>query len=124
MLILHNEKGGIMWGVEFRKANNGLICGSCEFECRAINKQGRQVSTIYRVSFGPHDGITIQKRANDGWELVRARAEAKDLEAILPNLSDFMHQWTYRDFMIAMTFFGEGYNRGYNEATWKERNQT
>jgi len=103
-----------MWGVEFQEASNAMICGSATFEVRKLNEQHRQVSKIYQVLFGPHNGMTIQHKVDGKWHTFLRRAEPEDLEAILPQ-GDFMHKWTYSDFMIAMTFFGQGHGKGYNQ---------
>ena len=106
-----------MWGVEFKEASNAMICGSATFEVRKLNGQHRQVSKIYRVLFGPHEGMTIQHKVEGEWQPLKRRAEPEDLEAILPQ-GDFMHKWTYGDFMIAMTFFDQGHRMGYNQCRW------
>ena len=110
-----------MWGVQFKEAGNALICGSAEFEVRRIKERtGRQTSKVYRVLFGPHEGMSIQRAGPEGWETIKRRAEAADLEAILPQ-GDFMHRWTYGDFMIALTFFGEGHKIGYAQGQYDQR---
>ena len=107
-----------MWGVEFHKAKNSMICGYAEFEVRSRDKSGRQQTKQYRVRFGPHDGMTIDvPDGNDGWKALKERAEPEDLEAILPQ-GDFLHNWTYSDFMIAFTFWGDGQDTGYQRGRW------
>ena len=95
-----------------------MICGTAEFEVRTVEKHTyRQVNKLYRVRFNPHDGMTIEAPHEDGWKVIKRRAEPEDLEAILPQ-GDFMHKWTYGDFILAMTFFGQGRTMGYAQGRW------
>ena len=106
-----------MWGVEFKEASNATTRGCAVFEVRKLNKQHRQESKVYRVLFGPHEGMTIQHMIDGEWEPLKCRAEPEDLEAILPQ-GDSVHKWTYSDFIIALTFFDQGHGMGYNQCLW------
>jgi len=108
-----------MWGIEFRgDTGNSLICAIAEFEVRA---RERGKGGYYRVRWHPDIGMAIDKTCEGGWETFKERAEPEDVEAILPNKSDYGHDWTYRDFMLAMTFWGEGHKRGYAKGEWAAR---
>ena len=106
-----------MYGLEFHAANNALICGSAEFE---VHKNYRYDYAYYRLIFGP-DGMSLDKRGTKGWERIHDRAENADIEAILPKKSDFGLDWTFSQFMLALTFYGEGHKRGYDQGEWKGR---
>jgi len=109
-----------MWGVEFRKdTHNSLICGSATFEVRYYG----QPSKVYRVRWHPDIGMEIDKRGINGWAVFKRRAEPVDLEAILPKAQDFGHDWTYRDFVIAYTFYGNGFKTGHANGTWAAHEQ-
>jgi hypothetical protein len=102
-----------MWGVEFKETSNAFTGSTATFEVRAANKKRK----IYRVLFETHDGMIIQERNTSGnWIIIKKMAENNDLEAILPQ-GDYMHKWTHDEFRLAMTFFNEGYKRGYQELT-------
>ena len=102
-----------MWGVEFRgETSNALICATAEFEVR---KRGRRGS-LYRVRQGPH-GMFIDQNRTGVWLSVKENATGDDVVAILPTAEDYGHDWTYSDFMIALTFYGEGRKRGYQAGT-------
>lgn len=105
-----------MYGLEFHKADNALICGSAEFEVR----KGDGGYGYYRVNFGPN-GMRLEKPAHteDGWETINDCAENDDIVAILPKRSDFGLDWTFPQFMLALTFYGEGHKRGYAQGVWK-----
>ena len=111
-----------MYGVEFHKADNAMICGSAEFEVRKVGSQGRSESGYYKIVFGPN-GTWLSKpsQTEDGWTTITEKAEAPDIEAILPNRSDFGMDWTFGQFMLALTFYGEGHKRGYIQGEWKGR---
>jgi len=113
-----------MYGLEFREASNALICGSAEFEVRK-----RDSTHYYRVIFGP-DGMSIDRPIqnirtadayDDGWERIKEHATNADIEAILPKRADFGMNWTFSQFMLALTFFGEGHKLGYTQGEWKGR---
>lgn len=107
-----------MYGLEFHKADNMLICGGAEFEVRKYDGNDK----YYRISFGPQ-GMRLEKPAHTegGWETINDHAEAEDIEAILPKKSDFGLDWTFSQFMLALTFYGEGRKRGYLQGEWKGR---
>jgi hypothetical protein len=90
-----------MWGLRFHKASNTLIAASAEFSV-----QGRDGSQArYSWAGGPHGG-TLSRRNWDGeWEKIGQGTE-RDIEAILPQ--SWGHKWTYADFLLALTFWGEG----------------
>ena len=106
-----------MYGLEFHKADNALICGSAEFEVR---KRNRHDDAYYRVTFGP-SGMSIDKLNGERWETINAKAEPEDVEAILPKKSDYGMDWTFSQFMLALTFYGEGHKVGYAQGEWKGR---
>ena len=104
-----------MWGIQFREARNSLICANAIFEVRNRDKPDE----LYRTGMGP-DGWWIDRQDDKGeWVRVSGHAETKDIEAILPNAADFGMDWTYRDFLLALTFFGEGYERGYYQGEYR-----
>lgn len=103
-----------MWGIQFVRANNSLICASADFETRTRDDRGNTLYRNYRVVFGPHNGLTIFTLCDGEAAVLKERAGDGDLEAILPQ-GDFGHRWTHSDFMIALTFFDEGYSRGYSD---------
>ena len=118
-----------MYGLEFRESSNELLGGSAEFEVRTVDSQGRQQFHHYKIVFGP-DGMWLYKPAQNGkdvWEPIIAAVEDADIEAILPKRSDFGMDWTFQQFMLALTFYGEGHNRGYIQGEMKgqeiERNR-
>uniref|UniRef100_A0A6H1ZWK5 Uncharacterized protein n=1 Tax=viral metagenome TaxID=1070528 RepID=A0A6H1ZWK5_9ZZZZ len=107
-----------MWGIQFDKAtSNDLICACARFEVR---KQGVE---HYTVRWHPDIGMEIDRFGAKGWETIRYNAQPADLEAILPKKCDFGRNWTYSDFMLAMTFFGEGYQIGFYQGEWHERDR-
>lgn len=102
-----------MWGVEFSEGTgNSLVCGMAEFTAR---KTWNGPPETYRVRFHPDVGMEIDKEADEGWKIVKRRAEAQDVEVLLP--ADY--GWTYPLFMAAFTFWGEGYKRGYTQGEWR-----
>ena len=106
-----------MWGIEFQEANNSLICAGATFEVRH-REERRDTSIMYCI--GMHPGgtwIDRQDYKTGEWERIAYRAEPEDIEAILT--SDFGFDWTYSDFMIALTFWGEGHKRGYNQRRYE-----
>ena len=107
-----------MYGLEFSTADNALICGSAEFIVRKRTGNDQ----CYRVFFGPN-GMILDKAAHteSGWETINDRAENADIEAILPKRGDFGMDWTFSQFMLALTFYGEGHKRGYAQGEWKGR---
>jgi len=111
-----------MYGIEFRKADNALICGSCEFEARYANKPYR----FFRVRFHPDIGMAVDESLAKGWETILERATDEDLEKLLPKRQDFGVDWTTSKLMFAMTFYGEGYKIGHYhgeaaEREWRQR---
>lgn len=107
-----------MWGIQFDKdTSNNLICASASFEVR---KRGGPYE-YYAVRWHPDIGMEIDRRGANGWEVIRRNAKPADLEAILPKKEDFGRDWTYSDFMLAMTFFGEGYQLGFYQGQWHEK---
>jgi hypothetical protein len=106
-----------MYGLEFHKDDNALICGSAEFEVR---KHGRH--HYHKIAFGPQ-GMRLYYSPfypePDDWVVVKDQAEAEDIESILP--TDFGLQWTFSQFMLALTFYREGHKRGYTQGEWKGR---
>ena len=103
-----------MYGIEFYTADNALICGSAEFEVRRSRGD-----SYYRVIFGP-DGMSLDERAmtESGWKRIKEHATEADIEAVLPQ-GDFGLKWTFGQFMLALTFYGEGHKRGYAQGEWK-----
>ena len=82
-----------------------------EFEVRKRNER----YCYYRVRFHPDIGMVIERssrQSDDEWETVKKGAKPEDLEALLPKKSDFGKDWTYVDFILAMTFWAEGHKRG------------
>lgn len=107
-----------MWGIQFdSETSNSLVCASASFEIRRYSGP----SEYYRVRWHPDIGMEIDKVGSSGWEVLKRNAQPQDLEAILPKRSDFGHDWTYQEFMLAMTFFGEGYQLGFSQGEWHER---
>ena len=111
-----------MWGVDFRNASNCLICATAEFTTQRRD-DWRDHYTRYRTGMGPH-GTWLDRQDSKGeWERINDRAEPADFEAILPQ-GDFGKVWTYSDFLLALTFFDEGYKRGYARGEWAAQEQT
>jgi len=102
-----------MWGVEFREAKNSLIGATATFEV----KSRRGSSHLYQTGMGPRR-TWLEERIDGEWIRITNHAETEDFEAILP--TDFGFDWTYADFMVALTFFGEGFQRGYNSRRYGE----
>jgi len=101
-----------MWGIEFRKdTSNSLICASAVFELRTYGSMGIEYKEM-RVRWHPDIGIAIDERDDDNFKCIKNHAEPKDVEDILPKKNDFGYDWTYANFVLAMTFFGEGYKLG------------
>ena len=73
----------------------------------------------------PDIGMAIDEMENHSgeWKTVKHHAKNADLEAILPKAIDFGHDWTAADFMLAMTFFGEGHKRGYAKGQYNRLEQ-
>ncbi len=87
-----------MWGVEFLPGTkNALICGTAVFVIRLAGKPAKK----HILSFGPN-GMVL-----DHNEICR-KVTPKEVEAILPKKEDYGHTWTWGDFLLAMTFWGEG----------------
>jgi hypothetical protein len=108
-----------MWGLEFRE--DSLICGTAEFEVRKRTKDGRDESTLYRLAFGPHGTWIDQMDIKGKWVRINDNASTEDIEALLPKRSDFGFDWTHGDFILALTFYGEGFKRGDSHGRYKEQ---
>ena len=101
-----------MWGIEFRsETSNSLICAVAQFQLRKYGESYREM----RVRWHPDFGIAIDENKSGEFECIKNYAKPEDVEAILPKKNDFGHDWTYSDFMLAMTFFSEGYKLGKNK---------
>ncbi len=95
-----------MWGVEFLPGTkNSLICGTAVFEVR-LNPLVPSASQPKRfnLTFGPN-GMYL--KSDEEIRLV----STEDIEALLPNRGDYGHDWTWENFLLAMTFWSEGNQR-------------
>ena len=107
-----------MYGLEFHKADNALICGSAEFEVRRRN----DAPHYYKIISGPH-GMRLgfspfwpSPDDPDAWVVVNGNATDADIEAVLPK--GFGLDWTFQQFMLALIFYAEGHRRGYAQGSW------
>ena len=112
-----------MYGIEFRKADNALICGSFEFECRTIGdkyERYEQKSKYYRLRLHPDIGMALDEKNSSGWVCVLEYAKDEQINALLPKRKDFGKDWTVQDLIFAGTFYGEGHKHGYEAGRWDE----
>ena len=112
-----------MYGIEFRKADNALICGSFEFECRTIGNEQTRYRTqynLYRLRFHPDIGMALDENKSGEWECIINYATNEQVERLLPKRKDFGKDWTVQDLIFAGTFYGEGHKHGYEAGRWDE----
>lgn len=103
-----------MWGLRIFKAKNTLVAITAEF---AVTGQDR-LETRYRWAGGPHGGtLDRENRATGEWERIGS-GTSEELAAILPQT--WGHAWTYADFVLALTFWGEGCDMGRDRAMARE----
>lgn len=102
-----------MWGITFEKGTgNQLITGKARFEVQGDDYQ----RTTYELTFGTV-GMTLRRENEDGQMVtVRRNITAADVERLLPQ--EFDMDWTWRDFLVALTFWGEGYKLGLAHGQW------
>jgi hypothetical protein len=88
-----------MFGVRFTKASNTLVAASAEF------RVGRKK---YKWAAGPHGQYICEW---NGQAYIKTR---KNLLSVLPQNRGVV--WTEQLFVIAVTFFGEGYDKGWADS--------
>ena len=99
-----------MWGIEFIKVDNGEPIQWVDFECQ---EQDGKTKRRYMVMFGSPDYWSISEIFSDGSDtVIKEMASAEDLVSLLPHRPTW-HQWTYGEFVIAMTFFQQGHKDGH-----------
>lgn len=84
-----------------------MICISAEFEVRKRNHYN-----LYRLVGGP-EGFILNIWENCEWKcLYKGKEIVGPITSILPKCCDFGKDWTYKDFLLALTFWGEGRKYG------------
>ncbi len=114
-----------MWGVEFVEASNDILCGSAWFRVARLDGTDH-----YRLLMHPDHlgGLKVLKRIDTGLPAIDDKLDSSRIyleddnrwrdcgihscqefvDQILPRQDDCRLQWTWRDFLIAMTAFAEG----------------
>jgi hypothetical protein len=106
-----------MWGVKFESAKNSLICGNAVFECfYQWEDASKPHIRKFRLDMQP-DKWTLDEYnwRTDKWTTItygRREIVMPVVESVLPKKKDYDRDWTWRDFMTALTFFGLGVENG------------
>jgi len=108
-----------MWGIEFEEAKNSMIVIGATFTVKHRDKRDE----TYRFADGPHGGWldVFDPNAPEGKEWKRIASGPGDnvQQEIIQRLTDeYGYTWTWNSFLIALTFWDEGQQRGYYQGEY------
>ena len=103
-------------GIQIIDADNAMICGHIELIARPYGGPEK----LYMIRFHPDVGIAYDEKDDDGeWQEVKRHCSEEEIIALLPKDGG----WTWRELILAATFFGEGCKKGHQEEEkhWAKR---
>lgn len=111
-----------MWGIEFEEARNSLIVITATFTIKHRNKRDE----TFRFADGPHGGWldVFDPNAPEGKEWNRitwGNNVRQEVEQRFPD--EYGFSWTWETFLVALTFWGEGKQRGFYQGEDSVRQQ-